>query len=115
MCQGEIDKGANDSAGRILLLENQVRCLEARLARHEPDKRFDLDRMLYGPQRKLTPQKIDTETERLLKMCADQGVSAVVPQVATCRDLLLSLAQACHRADLKSAFQYLNYLASPYE
>jgi hypothetical protein len=114
------DQGTNEDAGRnaneqIAVLENRVRYLEDCLARYKPERKLDLDRLLNGPQRKLTRQGIERETARLLKICAEQGISRIVPEVATCRDLLVSLAQACYRANLTGAFQYLNYLASPYD
>jgi hypothetical protein len=120
MCEAKRAIGTNDDAsqnadGRVALLENRVRYLEDMLLRHDPHGMFDLDRLLNGPQRKLTSQEIDIETERLLTICAEQGVSKIVAEVATCRDLLLSLARACHQSNLTAAFQYLNYLASPYD
>jgi cytosine/adenosine deaminase-related metal-dependent hydrolase len=74
-----------------------------------------LDDLLDGPQRRLSAEEIEHETQRLLAVCAEQGVEAVVAEVATCRELLRSLAEACHRVGLTSAAQYLHYLENPYD
>jgi hypothetical protein len=95
-------------------LEEQLRYLKGRQARHEPAVAYRLDELLNAPQRCLSPDEIERETRRLLAVCAAKGVEAVVPEVATCRSLLLSLAAACHTAGLTSAGQYLDYLSLPY-
>jgi hypothetical protein len=70
---------------------------------------------LNGPQRRLSATEIEKETRKLLAICAAKGVEAVLVQVCTCRELLLSLAEACFEQGLTSAGQYLSYLSSPWE
>jgi hypothetical protein len=74
-----------------------------------------IDELLAGPQRSLPATEVERETRRLLAVVAAQGVEAVLLEVCTCRALLLSLAEACHHSGLRSAGQYLTYLASPWE
>jgi hypothetical protein len=100
---------------RLALLEEQVRHLERRLARYEPPAPPVQADWLNGPGRSLSPAEIDRETERLLAVCAEKGVEAVLPEVARCRELLVSLAEACHRSGLTRAGQYLDYLETPYD
>jgi hypothetical protein len=77
-------------------------------------RRGSIDDLLKGPQRSLTSEEIERETEQLLTVCARKGVTAVACEVADCRELLRCLANACHLANLTSAGQYLDYLDSPY-
>jgi hypothetical protein len=99
---------------RLRWLEERVRYLEGRLAAHEPMAALKIAELLRGPQRCLPSGEIEQQTRRLLAVVIEQGVMAVVPEVCTCRALLLSLAAACHQARLTSAGQYLDYLATPY-
>lgn len=101
--------------GQIELLQARIRHLEARLAHYEPEPSLCLNDLLSRSQRMLTPEEVEYETQRLLPVCARDGVAAVVKEVVSCRDLLLSLANACHRTNLTEAGQYLNYLACPYD
>src|SRR4051794_41082214 len=104
--------GGNGPAGEKSLkwLEERVRHLEGRLARHEPQARLLLDEWLNGPQRVLSDEAVQSSIERLLAVCKEKGVEAVLPEVCTCRELLLALADACHQLGLTSAGQYLHYL-----
>jgi cytosine/adenosine deaminase-related metal-dependent hydrolase len=109
------DKGA---AGRldcqvVALLKARLQYLERRLASQEPGS-FWIDDLLNGPQRQLSPSQVEKESRRLLAICARNGVMAVIQDAATCRELLPSLADACHRSGLKSDGQYLAYLLAPY-
>jgi hypothetical protein len=72
-----------------------------------------LDELFRRPQRSLSAEEVVRETERLLAVCREEGVAAVVPEVATCRPLLLSLADACMKAGLISEGHYLLYLDCP--
>lgn len=99
---------------QVRRLHARMRRLEGRLVAYEPLAAVRLDDLLDGPQRRLSPAEIAKETRRLLAVCADEGVSAVLPEVCTCRELLSSLAAACFRSGLTSAGQYLDYLASPF-
>jgi hypothetical protein len=74
-----------------------------------------LDEWLDGSQRQLSPEEIQRAVQRLLVVCAEQGVRAVLPEVCTCRELLLALADACHRSGMATAGQYLDYLSNPYD
>src|SRR5262249_12714129 len=76
---------------------------------------IDVDELFAKPQRHLSPEEIERETARLLALCAERGVEAVLPDVATCRALLESLADACRKAGLIAAAQYLEYLDCPYD
>jgi hypothetical protein len=96
-------------------LRDRVRYLEARLARYEPPGGHLLDEWLDGAQQELSPAEIQTAVQRLLLVCAEQGVSAVLREACACRALLLALASACHRSGMTSAGQYLYYLANPYD
>src|SRR5437764_15443220 len=86
-------------------------------ASKQPARRLPLavsiSELMNGPQRELTANQIATETIRLVKVCAERGVGAVLRDVCTCRALLRSLAEACHTAGLTAAGQYLDYLALP--
>ena len=62
-----------------------------------------------------SPHQIENETKRLLAVCAERGVEAIVTEVASCYPLLIALAEACNRGGLISAGQYLDYLATPYQ
>ncbi len=88
---------------------------QARLAQHEPVEGVRPDHLVDGPQRSLCAEEIDQQTRRLLAVCASQGVEAVVGEAAASRELLLSLADACHQAGLTEAAQYLFYLDQPYD
>jgi hypothetical protein len=103
------------SESRVTCLEARVKHLEERLAMYEPSPAVSLDEMFNGPQRPLSPSEVEEETARLLAVCAEKGVMAGVPDVATCRPLLTSLAQACHDCGLTEAGHYLNYLEFPYD
>jgi hypothetical protein len=100
---------------RITLLADPVRYLQAGLTPDEPQQGERIDDRLDGPQRSLSAQEIEQHTRRLLEVCASQGVEAVIGEVATSRELLLSLADACHQAGLIEAAQYLFYLDQPYD
>jgi hypothetical protein len=76
---------------------------------------FWIDELFNGPQRRLSSAEIESETHRLLAVCTEKGVGEVIRDVATCRELLVSLADACHRRGLRSAGQYLDYLLFPYD
>jgi hypothetical protein len=80
-----------------------------------PKATISIDKLLGGPQRSLPPAEVERETRRLLAVIAAKGVEAVLLDVCTCRELLLSLAEACHQSGLTSAGQYLTYLANPWE
>jgi hypothetical protein len=99
---------------RHLVLQARIRLLEERLARFEPPTDSRLSEWLDGPQRELSAEEIDMAVERLLPVCARQGVRAVLEEVCTCRGLLLALADACHKCGMRPAGQYLDYLATPY-
>jgi len=113
MCdQPRTDQAKCPAEQRAAVLETQVRSLKARLALYEPDE-WGISDLLNGPQRVLSPEEVKRETARLLGVCAERGVKAVLAEVATSRELLLSLADACHKAGLISAAQYLLYLDGP--
>jgi hypothetical protein len=76
---------------------------------------MNIDLMFAHPQRLLSPAEIERETARLLTVCARDGVEAVLPEVGACRELLEALADACRKAALIAAAQYLDYLANPYD
>jgi hypothetical protein len=63
----------------------------------------------------LSPEQLETETLRLLAICARDGVRAVVAEACARLDLLDALADACHRAGLVSEAQYLDYLRFPHD
>src|SRR5262245_8670112 len=104
---GSADQGgceADVTNQEIRWLRARVRYLEERLARYEPRQRLRSDEWLDGPQRVLSAEEIRQAVERLLPVCAKNGVEAVLEeQVCTCRELLLALADACHRAGLTAA------------
>jgi hypothetical protein len=100
---------------RLARLEARVRELEGRLARYEPGAFVSLDAILDGPQCRLTPNEKDREVRRLLEVCADRGVRAVLADPGLRKDLLGPLADACFRRGLNSAGQYLAYLECPYD
>jgi hypothetical protein len=95
-------------------LEEQDRCLEKRLAHNHSELAQRIGCMLTGPQREMSAAQVEQETERLLSICTEEGVEAVLAEVCTCRELLESLAQACHKAGMTQAGQYLSYLATPW-
>src|SRR5262245_6784015 len=66
-----------------------------------------------APQPPRSAAEIEQETARLLAVCAERGVAAVLPDVGTCPELLRPLADACHSAGLIEAAQYLLYLEFP--
>jgi hypothetical protein len=106
---------AHSPAQEIDQLRDRVRHLKARLARYEPQGAQPLDTRPDGPQRQLSPEEIQTAVHRLLGVCAEQGVGAVLPEVCTCRELLVALADACHRSGMTATGQYLDYLSNPYD
>lgn len=53
---------------------------------------------------------IEQTTRRLLAVCRRQGVTAVISEAITSRELLASLAKACHGEGMTSAAQYLFHL-----
>jgi hypothetical protein len=95
-------------------LQLRICYLEGRLAQYEPESAVRICDLLHGSERKLSPDVIQSEVLRLVVVCAEIGVSAVVPKVCTCRELLERLAEACHKSGLTSAGQYLTYLATPW-
>ncbi len=95
-------------------LAARLRYLEERLARYEPDATLRIWDLLTGVQRILSPEEIQSEVRRLQAICAEKGVGAVLTEVCTCRELLESLADACHESGLTSAGQYLTDLATPW-
>jgi hypothetical protein len=107
-------QGKPDDIEQIAILQARIRFLEEQLARCESPTDSRLSEWLDGPQRELSSEEIDMAVERLLPVCAEQGVKAVLREVCTCRGLLLALADACHKRGLRSAGQYLDYLATPY-
>jgi hypothetical protein len=64
---------------------------------------------------RLSPDEIERETQRLLGVYAREGVAAIDWNAFTSRELLRSVADACHRAGLREAAQYLSYLDLPYD
>ena len=68
-----------------------------------------------SPERHLSPGEVEQETRRLLALCTEKGVEAVVAEACACRDLLEAVADACFRSGLTSAAQYLSYSALPYD
>src|SRR5262245_24696166 len=100
---------------QVAWLEAQVNSLEARLARYEPEAVVRLDWLLDGPQHCLTPEEKEQEVRRLLEVCAEKGVGAVLADGGLRKDLLGPLAEACFRHGLNSAGQYLAYLECPYD
>lgn len=86
---------------------------EQRLARtHSPQEAARLAELLGGPQRTLSSAEVERETQRLLAVCAAEGVEAVLKEVATCRVLLLSLENACRQSGRREDGEYLARLAS---
>jgi hypothetical protein len=85
------------------------------MARYEPQKGQPLDNWRDGPQRQLTPEEIQAAVQRLMVVCAKQGVHAVLSEACTCGALLEALADACHRSGMTAAGQYLDYLSNPYD
>ena len=73
----------------------------------------DIARLIAGPQRVLSAADLEAEAARLLAVVAAEGVKAVLPDVCTCRELLVRLAEDCHAAGHTAAGQYLDYLADP--
>jgi hypothetical protein len=74
-----------------------------------------IEELFTHPQRHLSSGEIAWETARLLGVCREQGVEAVLSDVATCPELLRALADACRKAGLIAAAQYLDYLDHPYD
>jgi hypothetical protein len=66
-----------------------------------------LNEWLDGPQRMLSAEAVLSAVERLRSACAEKGVVAVLPEVCTCRGLLLVPADACRRSSARSAGQAL--------
>jgi hypothetical protein len=64
---------------------------------------------------RLSPAEVERETVRLLWMCSTDGVGAVAAEVTAHPELLGPLADACWRAGLVLAAQYLRYLELPYD
>lgn len=61
-------------------------------------------------QRTTASARIEQATKRLLAICVEQGVEAVVAEAMTSRELLFSLAEACHRAGMTDTAHYLLHL-----
>lgn len=112
MPHGDSKKDTQGENREIARLQERIRHLEKRLSslQASPVRLWDL---LTGPQRKLSPEEIQSEVQRLLVICAEQRIGAILHEVCTCRELLEALAIACHRSGLTSAGQYLTYLATP--
>jgi hypothetical protein len=70
---------------------------------------------LEGPQRRLSADEVEQETRRLLALCAEKGVEAVLAEARASPELLEALTDACFRSGLTAAGQYLHYLANPYD
>jgi hypothetical protein len=96
-------------------LRERIRYLEERLAQYEAVPEMPIGDLLDGPQRKLSSDEIKSEVQRLLKVCAEKDVKAIVQEACTCRELLKALADACHRNGMTSAGQYLDYLMAPWD
>ena len=108
-------QGNNRHDEEIKQLQARISYLEAKLACNESETPLDLDGLLNGARNLLTREAIKRETNRLLLVCAREGVGAILKEAAYCRALLHSLANACHLANLKEAGQYLDYLEIPYD
>jgi hypothetical protein len=63
----------------------------------------------------LSAAELERETARLLAVCVERGVEAVVSEVVACPALLRALADACFRNGLTEQGQYLAYLESPFD
>lgn len=59
------------------------------------------------PQSKLSAEEIHSEVQRLLAVCLQQGVGAVVPHLGGSRELLEALALECKKEGLPLAAEYL--------
>jgi hypothetical protein len=95
-------------------LEEQVRRLKERLIPYEPT-RPPFAPQTGAPPRRLSPEEVERETQRLLAVCAAEGVGAAAADAVVCRELLRSLADACFARNMVEAGQYLNYLEMPYD
>jgi hypothetical protein len=63
----------------------------------------------------LAPVEVEREAQRLLAVCTEKGVEAVLAEACARLEVLAALADACFRAGLTPAGQYLDYLACPYD
>jgi hypothetical protein len=63
----------------------------------------------------VSPAELEREAARLLEICVERGLEAVLPEVADSPALLRALADACFRRGLIEEGQYLTYLESPYD
>jgi GGDEF domain-containing protein len=102
---------------QVAVLQARIRQLEERLARYEPAAAYRL--WLEGPQRVLSPEAVQAGVEQLLTVCPehdinamapDQFACAVLPEVYTCRESLLGLADACATPDPRTTRKrFVNY------
>jgi hypothetical protein len=63
----------------------------------------------------LPPAELEREAARLLEVCVERGLEAVLPEVADRPALRRALADACFRRGLTEEGQYLTYLDSPFD
>jgi GGDEF domain-containing protein len=111
------DRPPFNDDGQVAVLQARIRQLEQRLARYEPAAAYRL--WLEGPQRVLSPEAVKAGVERLLTVCPehrikasapDQFACAVLPEVCSCRELLLGLADACQSPDPQTTRKrFVNY------
>jgi hypothetical protein len=63
----------------------------------------------------MLPTELEREARRLLELCAEKGLTAVLPELGERRDLQRALAGECYRVGMLEEGQYLDYLANPYD